>query len=196
MEEKAVLNIPEEKLEHEPFAFRDSYVVPYEKYKKEYEEICERYKTCSVITLGPDTDLSDEVIKLCMQRGIRPKLVDPTLAGDPIRLQKYGDFLVGMNPLYVPDGMSIDDEAEFIMESARNMSEQLETIDAILASSNNSDRFFSGVNRTVTSTLASIDMLYWRRAEHRQAKFTDFQKSLSMGVELQEKIQFLEERFG
>ena len=196
MEEKAVLNIPEEKLEHEPFAFRDSYVVPYEKYKKEYEEICERYKTCSVITLGPDTDLSDEVIKLCMQRGIRPKLVDPTLEGDPVRLQKYGDFLVGMNPLYVPDGMSIDDEAEFIMESARNMSEQLETIDAMLASSNNSDRFFSGVNRTVTSTLASIDMLYWRRAEHRQAKFTDFQKSLSMGVELQEKIQFLEERFG
>ena len=210
--DQAILDIPDDAMEKKgPFVFRDSYVVPKKEFEDDYERILRDYKTCCIIVVAPDNDLTDNVARLAIARGIRPVYIDPTLMVDPVRYQEFKNYIRGFNPFYVPEYLRdyvkekntedkkklIWDEAKVITEIAKNVASNLETIDQRRSGAEGS-RFFSGVNRNITVKLTCINILYYTHCENRQATWLDIQKSMYFGdgKDLEEKMEGLMEKFG
>lgn len=191
---KAILNLPEH-AEGERVRFRNRYVVPKPGYEKEYNEICKKYKTCCIIAVAPDNDLCDGVARLALARGLQPRFIDATLESEPERMREFGKYWFGLNPFAVPYGIKkdINAEAKYIAETAKNVATILEMIDS---RNGKGDRFFSSVNRNITSVVSSICILFCTHVLDRDATWTDVQRVLVDFNELRRMLPALEDRFG
>lgn len=189
-EGKAILNLPEGYT-----TFRSSYIVPKKKFEKEYQNILKKYKTCCIIAVAPDNDLCDGVARLALARGITPKFIDPTLESEPERFAEFGQYLAGLNPFAVPTNLKedINAEAKFITEATKNVATILEMIDS---RNGKGDRFFTSVNRNITSVVSSITILYCTHVQHRNATWSDVQRALLDFNILRTMLNALEVLFG
>ena len=193
-EGKAILNLPEH-AEGERIPFRNRYVIPKPGYEKEYQEICEKFKTCCIIAVAPDNDLCDGVARLALARGLEPKFIDPTLESEPERMKEFGQYWYGLNPFAVPRDLKkdINAEAKYIAETAKNVATTLEMINS---RNGQGDPFFASVNRNVTSVVTSVCILYCTHYLNRDATWADVQRAIADFKELEPMLFALEHLFG
>lgn len=150
----------------EPFA-RDKFSKRYLKAKtpemeKKLEEIFEKYVECGITVIAPNNSMNEDILSYASGRGIWVNNLDPSKK----KATHPYERLVGMNPFYMPNKFheieagDLDAEEErtiYIAESANNFADALAAINELNGSA---DPYFTDVNTTVTSSIATLIMLH------------------------------------
>ena len=187
---KAILNLPEDYKKGDTFL--DEYIVPLKGYENEYYDICKKYKTCGLVLLAPDDETVNKTRKLCLAWGIKPKVIDPSAFYDEDKADML-DCIYGINPLYVPLDLTVEGENIYVPRVAENLEI---TLNQASNSGGDTDSFFENVNKHVTSMIAQVTILYYRRVEKRQATFEDFTRHLLNPRTLIRVMSALEKLYG
>ncbi len=150
----------------EPFA-RDKFNKRYFKAKTpemetKLKEIFEKYVECGITVIAPNNSMNEDILSYASGRGIWVNNLDPSKK----KATHPYERLVGMNPFYMPnkfheiDAGDLDAEEErtiYIAESANNFADALAAINELNGSA---DPYFTDVNTTVTSSIATLIMLH------------------------------------
>ncbi len=170
-EGKAIISLPEEFKRGDDFL--DEYIVPLTGYEQEYYDICKNYKSCGLILLAPDDETVYKAMKYCLAWGVKPKVIDPSAFHSDKKIDML-DYLFGINPLYVPMGLSVEGENLYVPRVSENLEITLRQASQAEKSDGKSDSFFENVNEHITSMIAQVTILYCRRVLKRQATLVDF----------------------
>jgi len=150
----------------EPFA-RDKFSKRYLKAKnpeiqKKLDEIFETYQECGITVIAPNNSMNEDILSYSSGRGIWVNNLDPSKK----KATHPYERLVGMNPFYMPNSFhkieagDLDAEEErtiYIAENANNFADALAAINELNGSA---DPYFTDVNTTVTSSIATLIMLH------------------------------------
>lgn len=165
MQQKAVLKMVQngDVVVERPFkAFNKQYfrcVNP--KKMTDFNEIFKKYQLCGITVIAPNNSMNEDILTYASARGIWVNNIDPTKKAPTHPYER----LVGMNPFYVPPEFSMiektDREKEeertiYIAENANNFADALTAINEMAGTG---DVYFTDVNTTVTSNVATVAML-------------------------------------
>lgn len=130
-------------------------------YQSQFDSIFETYKECGITVVAPNNSMNEDILNYTSGRGIWINNLDPTKK----KATHPYERLVGMNPFYIPPRFADikvgDDDAEeerniYIAENANNFADALTAINEMNGSG---DQYFTDVNTTVTSAVATVAML-------------------------------------
>lgn len=173
--------------------FVESYIEPKEEYKAEYDNIYKKYPDCGITVQAPNGSLNDGIIKMAAARKLTVNLIDPTRDKPKYKSEK----LIGLNPFSIPlpeegDPVLTDEVTVLILEKSKIFAQVLAALNEL---SGKVDTYFQAVNRSVTTTIATIHMLdcYLRG---KQADIFMIQRSINKYSDLKEPIERIEEKLG
>ena len=134
--------------------FVESYIEPKEEYKAEYDNIYKKYPDCGITVQAPNGSLNDGIIKMAAARKLTVNLIDPTRDKPKYKSEK----LIGLNPFSIPlpeegDPVLTDEVTVLILEKSKIFAQVLAALNEL---SGKVDTYFQAVNRSVTTTIATI----------------------------------------
>lgn len=159
--------------------FRESAIVPVGKTKAEMErnkkalsKLWKRYPDCGMTIIAPNASLVVEIIKIMRARGITVNVLDP--------VGNYSIYenakMVGINPFYVPLGLSEEERVIYISQAATVFAEVLIATNQMNGAA--SDVYFTDISLSVSSNIAAVVMLA-RNIKGQQAYIDDVQNCIS-----------------
>lgn len=166
--------------------FDEYRVVPYEKYKKKYNKIYKKYPDCGMTIMAPNNSIIDDVIKLAEARNLVVNVLDPAAVYNNPYVRE-----MGINPFYIPLGLSERERVIRINDAATIFSEVLI---AVNEGSKEPDQYFSDISKSVTSNIAQVCMLA-RNIEGRQTDIKEIQKCISDFNKLNSYIKTIENHY-
>ncbi len=167
-----------------------------EKFQKEFDEIFDKYRECGITVVAPNNSMNEDILSYCSGRGIYVYNIDPTKKK---ATHKY-EILAGMNPFYLPPSLHNiapgDEEAEeertiLIAEAANNFADALT---AINEQNGSGDQYFTDVNTTVTSAIATILMLH-ASISNTQVSIDDVYNHIVDFTLLENKVKDIKDHF-
>lgn len=167
--------------------FEEYRVIPKKKYIKKYQKIYKKYPDCGMTIMAPNNSIIDDVIRLANARNLEVNVLDPAAA--------YFDQFVkekGINPFYIPLGLSERDRVIRINDAATIFSEVLI---AVNEGSKEPDQYFSDISKSVTTNIAQVCMLA-RNIEGRQTNITEIQKCISDFQKINTYVKTIENHYG
>lgn len=159
-------------------------IIPYEAYKKEWQQAYKDYPDCGVTFVSPNESLGDDVVKLCGKCGVKVNILDPT--------KKYGEphvHMVSMQPFYVPLELDHETLAVSIVNQAKIFSETLITVNEA-SGEGGGEQYFRDLNTSVTSNIAIICMLY-RNLRKEQTDIGEVRKCINDFHQLLPMMKFI-----
>lgn len=167
--------------------FEEYRVIPNDKYIKKYQKIYKKYPDCGMTIMAPNNSIIDEVIRLAEARNLEVNVLDPAATYDnPFVKEK------GINPFYIPLGLSERDRVIRINDAATIFSEVLI---AVNEGSKEPDQYFSDISKSVTTNIAQVCMLA-RNIEGRQTNITEIQKCISDFHKINTYVKTIENHYG
>lgn len=130
--------------------------------QKRLDDIFDTYQECGITVVAPNNSMNEDILSYASGRGIWVNNLDPSKKKATYPYER----LVGMNPFYMPpkyheiDAADLDAEEErtiYIAESTNNFADALAAINELNGSA---DPYFTDVNTTVTSSIATLIMLH------------------------------------
>lgn len=172
-----------------PFrVFSEKNVVPKQEHKKEYTQIYQTYPDCGITIQAPNDAIMMNIIQLCEARSIKVNIVNPM----PMDLSAYKNVeLKGLNPFFIPLGISEEDRAIFIAEKASIFAD---VMIAISEKDSKGDSYFLGVNRAVAENIAIVCMLY-HNIVGKQSNFLTIQKCIVDFSQLKPMVDKIEDYY-
>ncbi len=167
-----------------------------EKFQKEFDQIFDTYRECGITVVAPNNSMNEDILSYCSGRGIYVYNIDPTKKK---ATHKY-EILAGMNPFYLPPKfyyISPDDkEAEeertiLIAEAANNFADALT---AINEQNGTGDQYFTDVNTTVTSAVATVLMLH-ASINNTQTTIEEVYENIVDFQRLESKVKEIKDHF-
>lgn len=129
-------------------------VKPYPEYKEEFDQLYIDYPDCGITMVSPNDGIGDAVVDLCKNIGVPVQMIDP---------EKYYEeeaaHHMGLNPFFVPLGLSDIQRTVRIVTNARNFSEILISVNEA-SGSGGGDQYFRDLNTSVTTNIAGTVMTY------------------------------------
>ena len=141
-------------------------VVPYPEFAYEFEAARKAHPDAGLTFVSPNEAIGDGIVRLCGQAGIPVNVIDPTV--------RYGEPHVrqpGLNPFYVPTGLSDEERAVQVVNQAKVFSETLLTVNEASGEAGG-DKYFKDLNTSVTNHVAILCMLY-ANLEGRQTSWAE-----------------------
>lgn len=148
------------------------------------------YPDVGITCVSPNAGIGDAVVKLCGEADIKVNLVDPE--------KHYEQAVVkhlGINPFFIPSGLSEKDKIVRIIKNANSFSEILLAVNDASGAAGG-DQYFKDLNTSVTSNIATIVMLYASLHDSCatlgviQSCINDFSIMAPMCREINEKLGF------
>ena len=159
--------------------FKESAIVAVGKSKAELErnkktlyKIRKRYADCGMTIIAPNASLIIDIIKIMGARGISVNVLDPI--GDYSMYENAKS--VGINPFYVPLGLSEEERVIYISHAANVFAEVLIATNQMNGAA--SDVYFTDISLSVSSNIAAVVMLA-RNIKGQQAYIDDVQNCIS-----------------
>lgn len=176
--------------------FSERYIVAIgknEKEKKANEEelkaIRKKYPDCGMTVIAPNNSLNEDIIRICLARGITVNVVDP--------VRDFSEYpnvrKMGINPFYIPLNIATEDERHIRISVAASAFS-----DVLIATNQmdgKGDPYFTDISLAVSSNIASIVML----ANNIKGKYTyieEVQDCISNFDSLESYIAIVKEAFG
>lgn len=176
-QKKEILEMLEKQEAYATRAFEDedyniSYIKPFAGYEKKYEKIVKKYRMCGILAVAPDDSLTDSVYALCKAKGVKCKRVDPK------RIEgKFKSDFYGFNPLYISPHIPEYDIHNAITKRATLVADVMQAIGEM---SGKSEFYFSSINRSALTTIATLLMLtYPRKHSGKQPNLENVQMLLN-----------------
>lgn len=164
-------------------------IIAFPKFEEKLKEIKIKYPDCGYTCIGPDEDLSEEVIKYCKLFGFDYILCDPTVTNG-----KYKEGFRGMNPYHISDGLAYED---WLIEVASIAAMIADDLQAVFEESGATDVYFSGVNKTCTVHVSRILMAAMPYSdEHREPLLTDLSQILYDFTRIEKYVHIVKEKYG
>lgn len=181
----------------EPFKkFHKKYFVCIPEKQAEFDEIFTKYRDCGITVVAPNNDMNEDILSYASARGIWVNNLDPSKK----KATHPYERLVGMNPFYLPKeyaDISVDDEEaeeERVIRIAENANNFADALTAINEMAGTGDQYFTDVNTTVTSNIATIAMIN-ASIQHKQVDIEDIFSLINDFALLKPIVQNLEEHF-
>lgn len=161
-------------------------VKPKPKYKEEYLALYKKYPDCGITIMAPNNSMNDDVVKLCEAKGIPVNVLDPA--------KKYTEKCarrVGLNPFYIPIGLSEEERVIAISEASTNFSE---VIVATNEQGGQGDQYFRDINTSVTQNIAACIMLA-NNIKRKQTNIIEVQQCINNFTDLQPYVDAIEQYY-
>lgn len=175
--------------------FKESAIVPLGKTKAEVErnkktlsKICKKYADCGMTIIAPNASLVIEIIKIMRARGIKVNVLDPI--GDYSMYENAK--MVGINPFYVPLGLSEEERVIYISQAATVFAEVLIATNQMNGAA--SDVYFTDISLSVSSNIAAVVMLA-KNIEGEQAYIDDVQNCISNFENIRPYMRIIEKHY-
>lgn len=130
------------------------------------------YPVCGLTALAPDDSFTDDVCNLCEARGISYNRIDATRDAAGKRKKNT----IGMNPFYLPDGLSPSQRNEMIVKKAVIFSDVMQAITDLKGKA---DSYFTGLNRQMIANIAILVMVTVPVLRKRHASPADLQELIN-----------------
>lgn len=162
-------------------------VKPYAQYKEEFNQIYVDYPDAGITMVSPNAGIGDAAVELCKACNVDVLMVDPD--------KYYEDAThMGLNPFFVPLGLSDIQRTVRIVENARNFSEILISVNEA-SGSGGGDQYFRDLNTSVTTNIAGTVMTY-KALLGQQATLGDVKECINDFKALYEMAKLINERLG
>ena len=159
--------------------FKENAIIPTGKTKAEIErnkktlsKIRKKYADCGMTIIAPNASLIIEIIKIMKARGIKVNVLDPM--GDYTMYDNATS--VGINPFFVPLGLSEEERVIYISQAATVFAEVLIATNQMNGAA--SDVYFTDISLSVSSNIAAVVMLA-KNINGEQAYIDDVQNCIS-----------------
>ena len=176
--------------------FKESAIIPKGKTKAELErnkkaiaKVRKKYADCGMTIIAPNASLVIEIIKIMRARGFRVNVLDPV--GDYSMYDNAS--MVGINPFYVPIGLSEEERVIYISQAASVFAEVLIATNQMNGAA--SDVYFTDISLSVSSNIATVVMLA-RNIEGKQAYIDDIQNCISNFENIRAYLQIIQKHYG
>ena len=176
--------------------FKESAIIPKGKTKAELErskkaiaKVRKKYADCGMTIVAPNASLVMEIIKIMRARGFRVNVLDPV--GDYSMYENVST--VGINPFYVPLGLSEEERVIYISQAASVFAEVLIATNQMNGAA--SDVYFTDISLSVSSNIATVVMLA-RNIEGKQAYIDDIQNCISNFENIRPYLQIIQKHYG
>ena len=176
--------------------FKESAIIPKGKTKAELErnkkaiaKVRKKYADCGMTIIAPNASLVIEIIKIMRARGFRVNVLDPV--GDYSMYDNAS--MVGINPFYVPIGLSEEERVNYISKAASVFAEVLIATNQMNGAA--SDVYFTDISLSVSSNIATVVMLA-RNIEGKQAYIDDIQNCISNFENIRAYLQIIQKHYG
>ena len=176
--------------------FKESAIIPKGKTKAELErnkkaiaKVRKKYADCGMTIIAPNASLVIEIIKIMRARGFRVNVLDPV--GDYSMYDNAS--MVGINPFYVPLGLSEEERVIYISQAASVFAEVLIATNQMNGAA--SDVYFTDISLSVSSNIATVVMLA-RNIEGKQAYIDDIQNCISNFENIRAYLQIIQKHYG
>lgn len=160
-----------------------------ERNNKALAKIRKKYADCGMTILAPNAALATEIIKIMRARGIKVNVLDP--------VGNYSTYdnvkTVGLNPFYVPLGLSEQERVIYISQAATVFAEVLIATNQMNGAASNV--YFTDISLSVSSNIASVVMLA-RNIKGKQAYIDDIQSCISNFENIRTYITEIEGYYG
>lgn len=165
--------------------FKEKYIKPLSKYQSDFDELYKKYPDCGITVLAPNNSIIEDIIKLARAKHLPVNILDPAKDYD-----KYKNVRTcGMNPFYIPLGLSERERAITIAHVAQVFSDVLIAVNEVEGSQ--SDVYFTDISKSVTSNVAIAVMLA-KNIEGKQADILDIQECIDDFTKLNRYVQTIE----
>ncbi|MCR5836501.1 MAG: TraM recognition domain-containing protein [Lachnospiraceae bacterium] len=158
-------------------------------YEKELAKIKEKYLDCGYTCVGPDTDMSEQIIEFCEILGFEDliDLFDPeTVDGH------FKPNFKGINPYHLPDDIK---EWDYAIEVATRAKMVGDVLESIFDETGSSDTYFKNVNETCTKNIGTILMVGFPIVEHREPTLRDLAKCLLKFDSVNKYVKAVENKY-
>ena len=176
--------------------FKENAIIPIGKTKAELErnkkaiaKVRKKYADCGMTIIAPNASLVIEIIKIMRARGFRVNVLDPV--GDYSMYDNAS--MVGINPFYVPLGLSEEERVIYISQAASVFAEVLIATNQMNGAA--SDVYFTDISLSVSSNIATVVMLA-RNIEGKQAYIDDIQNCISNFENIRAYLQIIQKHYG
>lgn len=176
--------------------FKESAIIPKGKTKAELErnkkaiaKVRKKYADCGMTIIAPNASLVIEIIKIMRARGFLVNVLDPV--GDYSMYDNAS--MVGINPFYVPIGLSEEERVNYISKAASVFAEVLIATNQMNGAA--SDVYFTDISLSVSSNIATVVMLA-RNIEGKQAYIDDIQNCISNFENIRAYLQIIQKHYG
>lgn len=176
--------------------FKESAIIPKGKTKVEVErnrkaiaKVRKKYADCGMTIIAPNASLVIEIIKIMRARGFRVNVLDPV--GDYSMYENAS--MVGINPFYVPLGLSEEERVLYISQAATVFAEVLIATNQMNGAA--SDVYFTDISLSVSSNIATVVMLA-RNIEGKQAYIDDIQNCISNFENIRAYLHIIQKHYG
>ena len=176
--------------------FKECAIIPKGKTKAELErnkkaiaKVRKKYADCGMTIIAPNASLVIEIIKIMRARGFRVNVLDPV--GDYSMYDNAS--MVGINPFYVPLGLSEEERVIYISQAASVFAEVLIATNQMNGAA--SDVYFTDISLSVSSNIATVVMLA-RNIEGKQAYIDDIQNCISNFENIRAYLQIIQKHYG
>ena len=175
--------------------FKESAIVPIGKTKPELERnkkslsrIRKKYADCGMTIIAPNASLVIEIIKIMRARGIKVNVLDP--------MGNYSMYenakMVGINPFYVPLGLSEEERVIYISQAATVFAEVLIATNQMNGAA--TDVYFTDISLSVSSNIAAVVMLA-KNIKGEQAYIDDVQNCISNFENIRPYMHIIEKHY-
>lgn len=170
----------------------DNFEVVDEKYGDLLTDLKFTAKLAGITAMAPNAAFSDEIYSLVKAKGLKANRLDPTLNENG----KLKDGFRGFNPLYIPKGLS---PIQLIIKQSQTAILFADVAQAIYDASGQSDVYFAGLNKNITTTVTMLILLtypFMKDYEGRQPVATDIQAVLNDFSKAKQYLDVLVEHYG
>ena len=155
--------------------------------QKEIDKIKKRYPDAGITVIAPNASLNEDIIRLALAREVNVNVLDP--------VNDYSHFpnvrMVGINPFYIPFGLSENERLIHISQASTMFAEVLIATNQM---SGEGDQYFTDISLSVCSNIATIIMLY-KNIMGEQAYIDDIQEAINDFKKLNDYVNKLEEHY-
>lgn len=153
--------------------FNEYKVRPKKEYEEEFRELYRKYPDCGTTVLAPNNSALIDIIKLAGARKIKVNVLDPAEETDYSKFKNV--IKVGMNPFYIPLGLSEHVRSVRIDDAASVFAEVLV---AVNERSGATEVYFSDITKAVTTNVAKVCMLA-RNIQGLQTDIVEIQQCIT-----------------
>lgn len=172
--------------------FNEYSIKPKEKYVNEYQKLYKKYPDCGITVIAPNNSVILDIVKLAEARHLKVNVLDPDTEAANIYKQYKCVQQVGINPFFIPFGLSEQTRQIYIKDAAAIFAEVLV---AVNERSGASEVYFSDIMKSITTNIAEVCMLA-RNIQHEQTNIIEIQRCIADFDAIKPLIRIVEENLG